>query len=173
VEAVLLRPDGAPAETGEIGELFSRSLYGFNGYLNRPEETADTMRDGWISVGDLAVRDSEGFFHIVGRQKDVIITGGVNVYPREIELVLERASGVGEAAVVGVADPEWGERVEAFIVAAEPGSPPSAAALAQVCRAALSAHKAPRAFHFIDAMPRNASGKLLRKDLRARAVPDN
>ena len=99
-----------------MGELFSTSPYLFNGYWNKPDETTATMRDGWVSAGDMARRDEEGYVYIVDRRKDMIISGGVNVYPREVEDALSRHPAVREVAVVGVPDEYWGERIKAFVV---------------------------------------------------------
>jgi long-chain acyl-CoA synthetase len=161
---------GDPVADGTPGELFARGPMTFNGYLNRPEETAEALRpDGWTTVGDMAVRDEEGFHYIVDRKKDMVVSGGINVYPREIEDVLARMAGVSEVAVVGEPDAEWGERLHAFIVAA-PGERPSVDDIIAGCRAELAGFKVPRVVSFIDELPRNASGKIVKRDLRQRAI---
>jgi long-chain acyl-CoA synthetase len=161
MEIELRRDDGALVGPGEIGELFCRGPYAFNGYLNRPEDTAETLRDGWITVGDLAWADEEGFIHIVDRKKDMVVTGGVNVYPREVEIVIADVPGVKDVAVVGLPDPEWGERLHAFVV----GDAGEAEIMA-ACRTRLAGFKTPRSVSFLADLPRNASGKLLKKVLR-------
>lgn len=166
-----LRDDGdAPVADGEPGELFVRGPYAFNGYRNRPEETADALRDGWVTVGDMAVRDSEGFYTIVDRKNDMIVTGGINVFPREIENVLIRMPGIADVAVVGLPDDEWGERLHAFIVAAPDARHPEA--IVAACRAELAGFKVPRGITFIDELPRNVGGKLVKRLLRERGIEE-
>jgi long-chain acyl-CoA synthetase len=150
---------------GEVGELFSRSPYLFNGYWNQPEATGETFQDGWVSVGDLAVRDDEGFYYIVDRKKDVIISGGVNVYPREIEEILFRHPSVADAAVVGIEDSYWGESAKAFIVQ-KPGSSLTQEDLDHHCRASLAGFKIPKTYQWIETLPRNAAGKVLKQELK-------
>jgi acyl-CoA synthetase (AMP-forming)/AMP-acid ligase II len=168
MEVELRDETGAVVGDGAVGELFCRGPYSFNGYWNCTDDTAETLRDGWITVGDMAVRDAEGFYHIVDRKKDMVISGGINIYPREIENVIATLSGVGEVAVVGLPDPEWGERVHAFIVAK--GPPPKPDAVIDACRARLAGYKVPRGISFISELPRNAGGKILKKDLRQRGA---
>lgn len=165
----LLDENGREVPEGEVGELFSTSPFLFNGYWNNPQETRDCIRDGhWISAGDLARRDAEGFYYIVDRKKDMVISGGLNIFPREIEEVLHRHPAVLEAAVVGVPDPHWGESLRAYVVLRDAGDV-SADALIEHCRQTLSGYKLPRELHFIKELPRNLGGKILKKELRALA----
>jgi len=157
---------GREVGPGEVGELFSHSPYLFNGYWRQPEASREAFRDGWVSVGDLAVRDEEGFIYIVDRKKDVIISGGVNIYPREIEEVLVRHPAVAEAAVAGVADDYWGESPKAWLVMRE-GMQAQAADLEAFCRESLAGYKVPKVFETIAALPRNAAGKVLKRELRS------
>ncbi len=166
MEVEIRRPDGSVCEAGEVGELFARGPYTFIGYLNRDEETAEAIVDGWVTVKDLAVCDEEGFITIVGRAKDMIVSGGVNIYPAEIENVIAGDSAVAEVAVVGLADEEWGERVHAFVVP-RPQATLDQDRIISRCREALSGYKVPRGITLMDELPRNASGKILKKDLRA------
>ena len=162
----LLDEAGAEVAPGEVGELFSNGPTLFNGYWNRPEETAAAFRDGWFSAGDLARRDEEGYLYIVDRKKDMILSGGVNIYPRDIEEVLYALPGVVEAAVVGIPDAKWGEAVCAFLrTGAERPDPETAIAW---CRERLAPHKVPKVVRYVDEIPRNVAGKVLKKDLRAR-----
>jgi len=161
----LLDDDGREVGTDEVGELYSTSPYLFNGYWNQPDETAAAMRDGWVSAGDLARRDEDGFLYIVDRKKDMVVSGGINVYPREVEEVLHQHPAVLEAAVVGIADPHWGEALRACIVT-RPGQHVSAADLDRHCRVTLSGYKVPKEFRTLAALPRNAGGKVLKKELR-------
>ncbi|MFE0154832.1 class I adenylate-forming enzyme family protein [Nonomuraea sp. NPDC059007] len=148
------------------GELFSRSPYLMNGYLGDPGATAAcTTADGFMTSGDLVERDEEGFLYIVDRKKDMIISGGVNVAPREVEEALAAYPGVAEAAVVGLPDERWGERVTAFVVT-EPGAAVEAARLVEHCRRRLSGAKLPRQIEFVPALPRNAAGKILKRELK-------
>ncbi len=161
----LLDDAGAPVAPGAVGELYNESPCLFLGYWNQPEATAASLRDGWFSAGDLARQDDEGFFYLVDRKKDMYISGGVNVYPREIEEFLFRLPGVKEAAVVGVPDDYWGEVGRAFVVP-QPGAALAAADLLAACKQSLAGHKVPRQIAFIEALPRNAAGKVLKTELR-------
>ncbi|MGL5838027.1 MAG: class I adenylate-forming enzyme family protein [Sphingorhabdus sp.] len=163
--------NGAIAATGEAGELFCRSPTSFNGYWNRPKETAETVQDGWVTVGDIATMDDEGFISIVDRKKDMVVTGGMNVYPREVENVIAALPGVHEVAVVGEPHREWGESLHAFVVPQkgmdkESGS--NAEAIIAACRDRLAGYKVPREISFIPELPRNAGGKILKTALRER-----
>ena len=154
-----------PVAPGEAGEVWIRNSWLFNGYWNKPEATAEAMVDGWCSVGDLGRLDDEGYLYLLDRKKNVIISGGQNIFPREIEEILYRHPAVSEAAVVGKNDDYWGEAVTAFIVLAA-GQSVTADALKEQCASALSRYKLPKAFHFVDALPKNASNKVLHRELR-------
>ncbi|MFC3228669.1 class I adenylate-forming enzyme family protein [Marinibaculum pumilum] len=162
----LLDDDGAGVADGEVGELFSNGPTLFNGYFGMPEETEAAFRDGWFSAGDMARMDEEGFFYLVDRKKDMIISGGVNIYPREIEEVLFRCPGLRDVAVIGRPDDYWGEAVAAIVVA-DPDAPADAAAILDFSAQHLAPHKRPKSVAFIDVLPRNAAGKVLKRDLRA------
>lgn len=159
------RNDGSVCNDGEIGELFARGPYTFLGYLNRDDATQEALKDGWVTVQDLAVRDADGFISIVGRAKDMIVSGGINVYPAEVEKVLASYDGIADVAVVGHSDEEWGERVHAFVVP-EAGTEINSEALLQKCKSRLSGYKVPRGITQIDELPRNPSGKVLKNKLR-------
>lgn len=161
----LLDDDGQPTAPGQVGELFSTSPCLFVGYWNKPDATAASMRDGWFSAGDLAWQDEDGCYYIVDRKKDMYISGGVNVYPREVEELLFRLPGVREAAVVGVPDDYWGEAGKAFLVL-EHGASLAADAVIAACKQDLAGYKVPRHVAFIDRLPRNAAGKVLKTELR-------
>ena len=166
VEAEVRREDGSLCDADEIGELWSRAPIMFNGYWNRPEETAKAVRDGWVSVGDMARRDDEGFIYIVDRLKDMVISGGVNIYPREIEEVLFTHPAIADVAVVGMPDDRWGERLKTFAVLR---SPLSAEDIAAFCAGKLASYKIPRELAVVEALPRNANGKVLKTELRTYA----
>ena len=165
----------APGETGEIICHLS-SDEAFAGYWNRPDADAEAIRDGWYFTGDLGRCDADGNLWIVGRIDDMIITGGENVHPLEVENVLERAPGVREVAVVGLPDDRWGQAVTAFVVfdedTAETGEEAAAAGLDSYCLESteLARFKRPRRYHFPDALPKSPSGKILRRILREQAV---
>ncbi|MGI9307613.1 MAG: class I adenylate-forming enzyme family protein [Gammaproteobacteria bacterium] len=159
--------DGKECAPDEVGELFSTSPCLFNGYWNRPEETEEAFHAGWVTVGDLAKKDSEGHLYIVDRVKDMVISGGVNIYPREIEEVLLQHAEISDAAIVGLPDEKWGERIKAFIVQA-PGASLSAEDVQAFCEGRISSMKTPKDVEFIELLPRNANGKVLKTELRAR-----
>ena len=168
-EVSLRREDSSEAAAGEVGELFSRSPYLFNGYWKKPEQTAETLKAGWVGVGDLAVRDAEGFIHIVDRKKDMVISGGLNIYPREVETAIDAHPLVAESAVIGVPDPRWGEQLVAYVVMA-PGAQADAEELTAFCKTRLAPYKMPKKFLAVDALPRNATGKVLKTILRDRKI---
>ena len=149
----------------EPGELWVKSPSGFSGYWNRPDATAEAFRDGWITVGDVAKRDEDGFVYIIDRKKDMVITGGVNVFPREIEELLFTHPAVSDAAVVGVPDDKWGERLKAFIVL-KGGESLDVDGIAAFCDGKLASYKVPKDMAVIDSLPRNANGKVLKTELR-------
>ncbi|MFK7828598.1 MAG: class I adenylate-forming enzyme family protein [Congregibacter sp.] len=170
MQVEIRKADGSLCDTGEVGELFARGPYTFIGYLNRDQATHEALQDGWVTVQDLAVRDADGFISIVGRSKDMIVSGGVNVYPAEVEKLIAATNTVAEVAVVGFTDEEWGERVHAFVVP-HPGMSVDIDALLEHCKASLSRYKVPRGITLIDELPRNASGKILKNVLRETQTP--
>jgi long-chain acyl-CoA synthetase len=135
-------------------------------YWNNPKETAGQIKDGWLYTGDIAVQDEDGYFFIVDRKKDMIIAGGYNVYPREIDEVLFQHPKVSEAVSIGVSDPYRGETVKAFVVL-KPGEKISEEELINFCKGKLAAYKVPKSVEFREALPKSAVGKVLRKILRA------
>ena len=163
----MLDDSGNEVPDGEPGELFSCSPYQFDSYWNLPEKTAEAMRDGYLSVGDIAVRDSDGFIRLVDRKKNLIISGGENIYPSEVEQVLINHPDVRDVAVIGVPDPKWSERVLAVVVPRD-GATPDADALIDWSRDHLAGFKRPRDIVFLAAeqMPRNTTGKVLHHRLR-------
>jgi fatty-acyl-CoA synthase len=168
VDARLVDEADAEVGVGEVGELVLRGPNVFAGYWNRPEATAEVMRGGWFHSGDLGIRDERGFVTLVDRKKDMIITGGENVYPVEVEQVLHRHPGIADVAVVGVGDPQWGESVLAVVVPADPDSPPRAEDVIAFAREHVAHFKAPRRVEVVAELPRNATGKLLKRVLRER-----
>ncbi len=150
---------------GEAGELAIRGPQVMRGYWNQPAETAAVLRDGWLYTGDIAKRDADGYYYIVDRKKDLIIAGGYNIYPREVEEVLFEHPLIQEAAVIGVPDAYRGETVKAFVVV-PPGRTLTADEVVGFCRARLAAYKVPRIVEFRDSLPKSAVGKYLRRELR-------
>jgi acyl-CoA synthetase (AMP-forming)/AMP-acid ligase II len=151
---------------GQPGELFVRRYAGtFDGYYKKPEATRETARGDWLSVGDVAWLDEEGFVYICDRKRDMIISGGVNIYPAEIEDVLHRHPAVADVAVFGVPDEEWGERVHAA-VELRPGASVGVDEIVAFARTHLAGYKAPREVSFHGALPRDNAGKLVKRVLR-------
>jgi fatty-acyl-CoA synthase len=165
-EVAVVDDDGAPAPTGVVGEIVMRGAGVTDGYWNKPEANAATYIDGWCHTGDLGTMSVDGFVTIVGRRKDMIRSGGENIYPAEVEAVLSEHPGIADIAVVGVADARWLEVGCAVIVAS--GEALSDAELRQFARERLAAYKCPKHFVWVDALPRNAGGKVLKAELRGR-----
>ncbi|NKI21666.1 long-chain fatty acid--CoA ligase [Paenibacillus dendritiformis] len=160
-----LQGDAAQPEPDQLGELALRGGHLFSYYWNNAEATSAAWREGWYMTGDLASRDKDGYYYIVGRKKDMIITGGENVYPLEVEQTLESCPGVKEAAVVGLADEKWGE-VVAAVVAVEEGAAVTEAGLAAFCSARIGKYKVPKRYLFVRELPTTAVGKLDKKRMR-------
>jgi fatty-acyl-CoA synthase len=163
---------GEVVPVGQVGEICARGYQTMLGYFGLPEETAAALDgDGWLRTGDLAAMDGRGYLTIAGRLKDMIIRGGETIYPREIEDVLFAHPDVSQAAVLGLADDTWGERVAAVIKPADPANPPSPAALREYCRECLAGFKAPAEWFFVAEYPLTASGKIqkfrLQEDIAA------
>ncbi|MFE5790390.1 long-chain-fatty-acid--CoA ligase [Rhodococcus erythropolis] len=158
--------DTIPLPPGEVGEMIIRGPQVMAGYWNQPELTNAALREGWLLTGDLAHRDGDGYFYIVGRKKDMIVTSGFNVYPAEVEQVLARYPGIFEAAVIGVPDPYRGEAVRAYLVH-DPDRPVSQTDLYEHCRRHLVGYKVPREYRFVPALPRTPVGKIAKNKLDA------
>jgi fatty-acyl-CoA synthase len=156
---------GRPLPAGALGEVVARGPQLMRGYWKRPAATAEVLRGGWLHTGDVGRLDAEGYLFIQDRLKDVIVTGGTNVYPRMVERVLLEHPDVADVAVVGAPDAHWGERVTAVVVL-RPGQGGDAAALIAFCHARLGGFQCPRAVDFVDALPRTTSGKVLKRALR-------
>lgn len=167
VRVRVANPDGQPLPAGEVGEVLIQGDTVMAGYWRNPEATAAALRDGWLWTGDVGSLDAHGFLTLKDRSKDLIISGGSNIYPREVEEVLQTAPGVAEVAVVGAPDAEWGEVVVAFVAAA-PGCEADAVALDAHCLRHMARYKRPRRYEFVAALPRNHYGKVLKTELRER-----
>jgi long-chain acyl-CoA synthetase len=167
VEVRIVDADGAEAPPGEVGEVTVRGPNVMAGYWDKPEQTAAVLRDGWYSTGDMGRLDEEGYVYLVDRAKDMIVTGGENVYSTEVEDVLYRHPAVREAAVFGVPDERWGEAVHAVVVARE-GARPSPEELVAHCREAIAGYKVPKRIELRDEpLPKSGTGKVLKRELRA------
>jgi long-chain acyl-CoA synthetase len=156
--------DDREVAEGELGEIVLRGENIFKGYFRNTEATERAFRGGWFHTGDIGYRDGEGFFYIVDRKTDMIIRGGENIYPREIDELLYQHPSVAEAAAVGVPDPLYGEEVAAFVVVRE-GSELSEEELIEYCRAHLADYKCPKSVHFVEALPKGPTGKVLKREL--------
>jgi len=166
VDVRVVGDDGSVVETGGVGGIEVRGPNVFGGYWRRPELTAtEFTADGYFRTGDVGTFDADGYLHIVGRSKDLIITGGLNVYPKEVESVLDAMPGVLESAVIGVPDADFGEAVVAVVVA-EAGATIEPEVIRSACREQLAAFKSPKRVHVVDALPRNAMGKVEKAALR-------
>ncbi len=169
VEVRIVGEDGAPAPLGQVGEIVARGPRMMQGYWRQEAATREALRSGWVYTGDLAYQDEDGYIYLAGRAKDFIKRGGEMISPAEVEQVLASHPQVAEAAVIGVADPQWGEEVRALVVRRP--APPGAAAvteleLTEYCRQRLAGYKRPRSVVFIQELPRNSLGKVLKRDLR-------
>ena len=156
-----------PRPTGEMGEIVVRGDLVMKGYWNKPEATAETLRGGWLHTGDIGYLDEDGYLYITDRKKDMIISGGSNIYPREIEEVICRHPGVFEVAVIGIPDAKWGEATKALVVA-HPGARLSEGDIVEHCRRHLASYKKPQSVEFLPSLPKNAYGKVLKRELRDR-----
>ncbi|HEX8952290.1 MAG TPA: AMP-binding protein, partial [Polyangia bacterium] len=166
-EVRLLDGEGHDVPVGAVGELYVRSAMQMDGYHGNKKATDDATREGFISVGDLGYRDADGYYYLADRKTDMVISGGVNIYPWEIEQRLHEHPAVHDAAVVGVPDPEWGESLAAFVVLNE-GHAATGEELGQWVKEALADYKRPRTFVFVDALPRTQTGKVLKRELKQR-----
>jgi fatty-acyl-CoA synthase len=165
MDVAVLGPDGRPSPVGEIGEIVCRGDAVMSGYWQNPDATRATLKDGWLYTGDMGSFDTRGFLTLRDRSKDVVISGGSNIYPREVEEVLLEHPGVAEACVVGTPDAEWGEVVVAFIVGTD--DPVEPAALDAHLLERIARFKRPKRYEFVDELPKNSYGKVLKRELRA------
>lgn len=165
VEVRVARPDGSLCDVGEVGEILVRGPNVMSGYWNKPAETAAALRDGWYWSGDLARQDALGYVYIVDRSKDMVISGGENVYSTEVEAAIYAHPAVLEAAVIGIPDTKWGEAVHAVVVL-KPDAEVTAEDLRAHCKERIAGYKCPRSVEFVGVLPKSGAGKILKKDLR-------
>ena len=164
-ELLIVDAMGKPVDTGQVGEVITRSAWVMKGYWNRPEETARTLVDGWLHTGDAAYMDQDGYVFIFDRLKDMIVTGGENVYPAEVENVLAGYPGVRQVAVIGVPDETWGEVVKAVVVM-EQGVDLDPVVINDFAGKKMAKFKLPKSYDVVEALPMNATGKILKRELR-------
>jgi len=162
----IVADDGAACAPGVPGEVLARSATAMSGYWNNSSATIDTLRDGWIRTGDMGYLDAEGYLFLVDRKKDMIISGGENIYCREVEDAVAQHPAVADAAVIGVADPYWGEAVKAVVVR-KPGASLTAEQLIAHCKGLIASYKCPKSVAFLDELPRLVTGKVNKVALRA------
>jgi acyl-CoA synthetase (AMP-forming)/AMP-acid ligase II len=167
VDVAIVDDHGSPMATGHVGEVVCCGDVVMSGYWNNPGATAEALRDGWLYTGDMGSLDARGYLTLRDRSKDVVISGGSNIYPREVEEALLTCPGVSEICVVGQPDPEWGETVVAFVVPAT-GSNLTHAALDAHCLERIARFKRPKHYVFVDSLPKNSYGKVLKRELRSR-----
>lgn len=165
VEVAVFDDQGQPVPTGTVGEIGVRTEANITGFWGMPEATAENIRDGWVFTGDMARIDEDGYVYLVDRKKDLIVTGAFNVYPSEVERVLQAHPAVYEVAVIGVPSSEWGEAVKAIVVL-RPGQDATVADLIKWCDGRIAGYKKPKTVDFVQALPRNATGKVLHRQLR-------
>jgi acyl-CoA synthetase (AMP-forming)/AMP-acid ligase II len=158
-------PDGNEVPHGEIGEIVYRGGGTMQGYWNRPQDTAEVIRDGWFHTGDAGIEDDGGYYYIKDRIKDMIVSGGENIYPAELESILAGHRAIADVAVIGVPDDQWGEAVKAIVVR-KPDEELAAEELIEWSRSRLAGYKRPRSVDFVESIPRNPSGKILKRELR-------
>ncbi len=169
VEVRVVDEAGRALPPGEVGEVIVRGDVVMSGYWRNPDASATALRDGWLWTGDLGALDADGYLTLKDRSKDLVISGGTNIYPREVEEALLAHHGVAEVSVVGEPDPRWGERVVAFVVPC-PGASVDEAMLDAHCLGMIARFKRPRRYVFIDSLPKNNNGKVLKTELRKRLV---
>lgn len=166
-ETRIVDAEGADLAPGEVGQILSRGPAIMDGYWNAPAATANTLAGGWMHTGDLGYRSEDGYLFVTDRLKDMVVSGGENVYPREVEDVLYELAGIAEVAVIGIPDPRWGEAVHAVVVA-EVGAQLTEASIIEHCRGRLAGYKVPKSVELVDELPKSATGKLLKRLVRDR-----
>src|SRR5262245_9322656 len=170
VDLRIVDDNGAPVEVGAVGEIICRSPLATHGYYKNPEATNASFRNGWFYTGDIGYFDEEGYLYVSGRKKDMVKSGGISIYPLEIESVIYSHPDILEAAVIGVPDPEWGEALKAVIVL-KPGGRLSAKALQEFCKARLSPYKVPKSVDFVESLPHTEIGKVNKIKVREMFQP--
>jgi acyl-CoA synthetase (AMP-forming)/AMP-acid ligase II len=155
---------GEDVETREVGEIIVQGNI-MLGYWKKPEDTHEVVKDGWLHTGDMGYYDERGFLYIVDRKKDMIVSGGENIYPREVEEILYQHPSVKEVAIIGIPDPYWVEKVHAVVVLKE-GTSVTSDELIDFCKKRIARYKAPKSVEFVESLPKTPSGKVLKRELR-------
>ena len=166
VEIKIIGDSGEEMPTGEIGEVITKSALNMKGYWNKPDATKEAIQDEWFFSGDAGYFDEEGYLYIHDRVKDMIVSGGENIYPAEVENALMSNPEIIDAAVIGIPDEKWGESVKGFVVLKD-GAELSEVDIISYVKSQIAGYKCPKSINFIDMLPRNPSGKVLRRELRA------
>ena len=165
-EVRIVNKEGKDVKIGEAGEVIVKSKINMKGYWRNQKATAEALRDGWVYTGDLGTFDEDGYIYLIDRKKDMIISGGYNIYAREVEDILHTHPAIAEAAVIGIPDDEWGESVKA-IVALKPSMTLSEEEVVQFCKDRLASYKKPKSVDFVSELPKTSIGKISKKDLKA------
>jgi len=165
VQVRIVNEKGADVELGELGEIIVRSKHIMKEYWKKPTDTSTTIVDGWLHTGDIGRYDERGYVFLVDRKKDMIISGGENVFPREIEEILYKNPKVLEAAVIGIPDTYWVEKVHA-VITLKKGAQATAQEMIDYCKKNMAGYKAPKSVEFVEALPKNAAGKIMKRELR-------
>jgi len=167
VQIKVVNEEGEECKPGEIGEVITRSDLVMKGYWNRPEATAEVLKDGWLYTGDLGYQDEKGYLFLMDRKHGKIITGGLNVYPREVEEILAQNEAIAEACVFGIPDPKWGETITAAVTLRSDKTT-SERELIEFCKSRLASYKSPKRIYILDSLPKNPYGKILQRELKKR-----
>jgi acyl-CoA synthetase (AMP-forming)/AMP-acid ligase II len=165
VKSKIVDDNGNPCPAGVAGEIVDSGETVMKGYYKMPEATAETIRDGWLFTGDIGVMDEYGYFYLKDRKKDMIISGGENIYPVEVEMCIFEMDGVSDVAVIGVLDEDWGESVKAFVVLS-PGINRTEADIIKHCKEKIASYKKPKIVEFVKPLPKNSMGKIQKNILR-------
>ncbi|TWI54729.1 class I adenylate-forming enzyme family protein [Halalkalibacter nanhaiisediminis] len=167
IECLLLNEQKEPVAKGEVGELYMKAPYLLGEYLKNPKANEESFYNGYFTVGDMAMQDEEGYYYIVDRKKDMLISGGVNIYPREIEAVLYSHPHILDVAIIGVPDPKWGEAIKAVVVVKD-GYFLTEDEIIKFYEGKIASFKKPKSVDFVKELPRNPSGKILKTELRSK-----
>jgi acyl-CoA synthetase (AMP-forming)/AMP-acid ligase II len=170
VHVRIVNERGEDVEAGEVGEIIAQGNIMLE-YWKKPEDTQEVIKDGWLHTGDMGHCDEKGFIYIVDRKKDLIISGGENIYPREVEEILYQHPAIMEGAIIGIPDPYWVERAHAVVVL-KGGASLTADELIDFCKQRIARYKAPKSVEFVQSLPKTPSGKILKRELREKYLTD-
>jgi acyl-CoA synthetase (AMP-forming)/AMP-acid ligase II len=165
VHVRIVDDEGNDVEPGQVGEIIVQSKHTMVEFWHKPDDTREALTDGWLHTGDMGTYDEKGYVYIVDRKRDMIVSGGENVYPREVEEILYTHPAIKEVAVIGIPDPYWVEKVHAAVTVKE-GARATAQELIDFCKQRLARYKAPKSVEFVESLPKNPAGKILKRELR-------